>query len=212
MPIKEHVARGAKPDEISEVIGNDSYFMRYYPKGLRERCLGPYTKDLVGVSRFYPMLERKIDDESGKELPKQTPVAVDFEPGPNEGKMFLEEKRKYFMEEGIIYVPVFLTEILTKEQFAERLEEERQNLVRGFREEMEDAAMEKADVPFFADDALIAEVNAIALERVQALGLRGAAKNKRLVREKEIILKEKLANVTRMGNGRRGLPTAQSVG
>lgn len=207
MPIKEHVARASKQDEISDVIGSDAYYMRYYPKGLRERCLGLYTKDLVGVSRFYPMLDSGgIDPDTGKELPKKTPVVVDFEPGPNEGKMFLEEKRKFFMEEGIIYIPVFLTELLSKEDFERRFEEEKANLALGYREAMEDEAMDKVEIPFFSDPALIAEVEAIALERVQVLGLRGAAKNKRLAREKENILKQKLAERERqngMGAGRR---------
>jgi len=200
MAIKEHAGRTAKVDEISQVVGSDAFYMRYYPKGLREICLGEHSKDLVGVSRFYPMLEPLPDGE-----PKKVPVVVDFEPTPGSGPMFLEEKRKFFMEQGIVYVPVFLTETLTKEQFAEKLEQEKQALIRGYREELEDQSLASVEIPMFSDETLMAEVDALALERVKALGLRGAAKNKRLVREKEAILKDRLAKLALEKGRQRGL-------
>jgi len=221
MPIKEHSGRNTKPDEISQVLGSDAYYQRYYPKGLRERCLGPGTKDLVGVSRFYPMLEPMTDPQTGdvlyedekKTKPRmRTPVVVDFEPSPNESKMFLEEKRKFFMEpeNRAIYIPVYLGEMLTKEEFEQRFKDEEQNLIRGYREELEDSAMASVEIPMFSDATIIAEVEALALERVTALGLRGAAKLKRMAREKEIILKERLAHG--MASGRRGGTAAEPPG
>jgi hypothetical protein len=201
MAIKEFTGRSAKADEISQVLGSDAYFMRHYPKGLKERCLGPYAKDLVGVSRFYPMLEQMVPEGSEKKLP----VVIDFEPTPGTGPMFLDEKRKFFMEQNIIYIPIYLTDNLSKEDFAKRYEDEREALKRGYREELEDQSLSSVDIPMFSDETLMAEVDAIALERVKALGLRGAAKIKRLAREKEAILRERMERARLDKERQRGL-------
>lgn len=195
--IKEFVARGSKSDDISDVIGSDAYWMRYYFDELKDRCLGPYSKDNVGVSRFYPMTEQTTPDGS-----KRTPVVVDFEPPPKTIPMFLEEKMKFFMEKGIVYVPVYLPDQLTKEEFARRFEQAQEVLIKGYREELENEALESVDIPMFSETTLMAEVDALALERVTQLGLRGAAKNKRLVKEKKEILEQKLAE--RQANGVAG--------
>ena len=36
-----------------------------------------------------------------------TPVIVDVEPSPLDGKFYCEEKRAYFHQRGVVYVPVF---------------------------------------------------------------------------------------------------------
>src|SRR5687768_14833379 len=101
--IREH-ARGYKtPDPISNVLGSQQYAENYAPKGLTEAVLGPHTTDALAVSRFYMMLAPQ--------------VVVDFEPSPLDGLFYADEKRHFFMTHGVIYIPVFLKERLTPEQF-----------------------------------------------------------------------------------------------
>lgn len=104
-------------DEISEVMGSPHFAQTYYPNGLKEATVGPHSLDLVSVSRFYMHLK--------------PPVVVDFEPSPLDGKFWIDEKRKFFWERGIVYVPVFLKERLAPAQFAERYKGERDNLLMG---------------------------------------------------------------------------------
>lgn len=208
--IKEGTRTGLSPrsDEISEVLGSPGHFRRYYFKGLRELCLGEHSKELVGVSRYYPMEDQR-EDTAGNILPKRVPVVVDFEPQPTEDKMYLEEKRKFFMEAGIVYIPIFLRDNLTKEQFLDRYEEEKANLIRGYREALEDQSLESEKIPFFTDETIMASIDALALERVTALGLRGAAKIKRLKREKEALLRERMNG---LGIDRRQVPASGTAG
>lgn len=97
-----------KPDEINSALGTTLHWERYYDKALSVRILGPHSRDHVTVSRYYCTLK--------------PPVVVDFEPSKNDGKLYLEEKRQYFMEKGVIYVPILLNETITQDQFRERLE------------------------------------------------------------------------------------------
>jgi hypothetical protein len=82
------------------------YVFNHYPKGLRERCYGPHSRALVGVTRFYPRCE--------------PPVVVDFEPPPPD-PWFRDEKLQFFLERGIAYVPITLRDVLTTEAFIERV-------------------------------------------------------------------------------------------
>jgi hypothetical protein len=176
--IREHAPRNGKPDEISVVLGSDGYYQNHYDRRLRDLVLGVHSTDLVRVSRYYPMLEPK--------------VVVDFEP-PKPDKMYCEEKRKYFMEKGVVYIPIFLNQTFTKDQFAELVEQEKKFLAQGYREVLEDQALvSKGDhSPILDDPKILAEIDAQALKIVSDMGLRGAAKLKRLKREKERLLRER---------------------
>jgi hypothetical protein len=83
------------------------YIYNYYPTGLRERVYGPHSRELVGVTRYYPRCS--------------PPVAIDFEP-PHPDPWFREEKLQFFLEQGIAYVPITLRDQLTAEAFVERVE------------------------------------------------------------------------------------------
>lgn len=196
MPINELTSRKpGQTDEISQVIGAQGFYQNYYFKELKQRCLPPMSKDLVGVSRFYPMIRA---GEDGEDL---TPVVVDFEPPEaDKSPMFCEEKRKFFMEKRILYIPIFRNEMLSKEEFAERVRKERENLLRGYREEIEDAALETVDIPMFSEESLMAEVDALALEAAKAMNLRGAVKAKKLPQLKAKFLKEKLDGMGRQSS------------
>lgn len=175
MTIREKVSRGAI-DEIGNILGSPYYWYRYYFKELKIRCLGVHSPELVGVTRYYQSLDPR--------------VVVDFAPTHPE-KMFVEEKRKFFMEQGILYVPIFRNELLTKEQFAQRVKEERETLARGYREALEDQSLlVDGDIEMFSDAQSLAQINALALAEVKTMKLRGAAKDKHLRVIKERLLKE----------------------
>lgn len=98
------------PDEISEVIGDPRFAQNYYPSGLKEVTVGAHSLDMVSVSRYYFLATPK--------------VIVDFEPSPLDGKMWQDEKRQWCYAHGVAYVPVLLSERLTKELFKQRVEQE----------------------------------------------------------------------------------------
>ncbi len=114
MKVIQHQPR-LKVDEISQAIGDPHYALNYYPNGLKDVTVGPHSLDLVSVSRFY----------------MHAKVVVDFEPSPLEAKFWIDEKRKFFFERSIVYVPIMLGERLTGAQFAERLKEEKDALALG---------------------------------------------------------------------------------
>lgn len=111
MLVKAFTRRG-DADPISEVLGDTRYATPFYPPGLSD----PRMKFPIGVTRHYLLM-----------VP---PVIVDFEPSPLDDvpQMHCEKKRKWAHEHGTVYVPVFLREKLTPEQFAERVKVERKAL------------------------------------------------------------------------------------
>lgn len=147
MQLKRRVMDPRAKDEISDALAFEEktdpdangvrssytvvpgYIYNHYPKGLRERCLGPHTKDLVGVTRFYPRCDPK--------------VVIDFEP-PHPDPWFREEKLQFFLEQGIAYVPIYLNDTLTTEAFKERVEAARRMARSGHQESMELKALAKA--------------------------------------------------------------------
>lgn len=117
--IREATRGYGERDEISEALGDVRYAQNWYPPGLKARTVGDHSLDLVSVSRFYFLLRPRI--------------IVDFEPSPLDGKMWIDEKRKWCFEQGIIYVPIMLGERLSLEQFKDRVEEERGYMASGNR-------------------------------------------------------------------------------
>lgn len=83
-----------------------SYLSNYYPDGLKAVTIGLQSRQLVGVTRYYPTMTPK--------------VVVDFEPSPPE-LFWEEEKRQFFIEKGIVYLPIRLGETMDEEGFKERL-------------------------------------------------------------------------------------------
>lgn len=128
-------SRGYKEaDEVSAVIGSPHYAQNYYFTGLRDAVLSKHSTDLIPVSRFYMTVTPQ--------------VVVDFEPNPLEGqKFYCEEKRKFCWAHQIVYVPVFLNEILTKEQFAARVESEQKGCAEGHDQAGQDAALQQISDP-----------------------------------------------------------------
>jgi len=183
-------ARNGKPhgiDEISQVLGDARYAGPHYDKALRDVVLGPYSRDLVPVSRYYMLL--------------RPPVVVDFEPLPVDGGFFVEEKRRYFIERGIVYVAVFLAETLTTDEFAARVREARRLAEVGPKTAKEDAALRSADPP---PDRLppgdMAAIDRMALRLLEAdiqrqPNLRGASRAKRLAAIKRRLIAERRGEV-----------------
>jgi len=150
---------------------------------------------LIPVTRYYPTLDPQ--------------VIIDFEP-QRPDKMYCEEKRKFFMNKGIVYIPVFLGQTLSKEQFADLYKQEKENLARGYREHLEDEVLKGSgvEIPMFSDIQELARIDAEALKIVTDMRLRGAAKNKRLAREKKLLIQEAIR--ARMGSHISSKPTTVS--
>lgn len=186
--IKAHSNSRNQPDEISEVLDCQIYALRYYFQELKDICLGRHSPDLVGVSRYYLTLDPQ--------------VVVDFE--ESDTKFYLEEKRKFFMEKKIVYVPIFLKQILTKEQFASLVQTEREALVRGYRETLEDQALISAQDPkdrIFSELDVQDYVHRESLRRCAEKGLKGIAKTKHLPH----VMKQVIAEVKEMQEKGQGL-------
>jgi hypothetical protein len=71
----------------------------------------------------------------------------DYEPNPLQGRFYCEQKRAWCHARGIVYVPIFLREKLSKEQFAARVRDERQALEHARRDQNETQALRQVPVP-----------------------------------------------------------------
>ena len=145
MLLKARVMDPGRRDDISEVLADVTavgelrtvpvYMVNYYPDGLKAVTLGPNSKNLVGVSRYYPRLDPK--------------VVVDFEPAPPD-PWFHDEKARFFLERGILYLPIALQDKLTEAEFATRYQEAKMRLDRGLVDQRdtarETAAVEVEDI------------------------------------------------------------------
>lgn len=110
MPVLTRQVGKEPVDQVSEVLGDVRHILRWYPDGLAEACVGPTARDRLAVTRCYLFI---------------TPmVVVDYEPAPSQGRFYVEEKRKFFTKQGILYIPIFLRERLSREQFKARVRDE----------------------------------------------------------------------------------------
>jgi len=165
-------SRRPRADEISEALADRRYIERHYLPELRDRLLGPHSTQLIGVTRFYRWLD--------------PPVVVDFEPYPLDGKFWVDEKRRFLAERGIAYVPVFLGERITKEQFVQRVRQERRVLGQLRCEAGENRALAQGtrEVPGgISEESLELDRKALRLLREEIrvnTFLRGASRAKRL--------------------------------
>lgn len=165
-------------DEIDEVVGTPFYAQDYYFNDLRDTILGPHAVDLVGVTRFYLMSTPK--------------VVVDFEPDPRVGKFYVDEKRKYFIARGIVYVPIFLKERVTKDQFAEAYRREVELTAKGHMVSMEDRALGGVDVEALLQDPEVMQaIDTEALRRADGhTKVKGAARAHLITRYKREVAAE----------------------
>lgn len=181
--IREHTMAKGQKDEISDVLKSPFYAQTYYFPGLRDRILGPHSTKLVPVSRFY----LKLDPQ----------VVVDFEPSPLEGKFYVEEKRLFFMELGIVYVPIFLGERLTAEQFAERVKQDTNIMRLGRQEIRENGALRKVDIEdLLQSEDMVRFIDQEVMRRIDARekahngNLRGVARVNAIERTKRELVAE----------------------
>jgi hypothetical protein len=178
-------------DEISDVLGCETHAVNYYFEALRLRVLGPYSPHRVGVSRFYMSLKPQI--------------VVDFEPDPRDGKFHLEEKRKFFLEKGIVYVAIFLHERLSAEDFKARVENEKMAFRVGRQTEQErlglatnDVLMEDPEIKLFVEREVLARLEALKKIKPHVAGVTRKWAVRRLTAE---VLDEVREGIT---NGRMG--------
>jgi hypothetical protein len=165
MILKRRVMDPRQKDEMSEALAYDQptddggtywfvpqYIYNYYPNGLRERCVGPHSRNLIGVTRYYPRA--------------QPPVVIDFEPPPPE-PWYREEKLQFFLEQGIAYVPILLRDQLSTEAFMERVDAAKRMALAGKAESQELAVLASVgkDVEtWLQDPALVSSIDAEVLE------------------------------------------------
>lgn len=168
MILKRRVMDPRQKDEMSEALAYDQptddggtywfvpqYIYNYYPNGLRERCVGPHSRNLIGVTRYYPRA--------------QPPVVIDFEPPPPE-PWYREEKLQFFLEQGIAYVPILLRDQLSTEAFMERVDAAKRMALAGKVESQELAVLASVgkDVEtWLQDPALVSSIDAEVLEVLQ---------------------------------------------
>ena len=150
MMLKERVMDPRMLDEISEALAYTetpldgegkptgvpfrvvpSYVYHWYPPALKDRTVGPHSRDIVGMSRFYPTLTPK--------------VVVDFEPAPPD-KFYEQEKRRFCMEQRIVYIPIYILDRMNEAQFKERYQAEREIMEVGIREIADDNALKQHTV------------------------------------------------------------------
>ncbi len=168
-------------DEISAVLGDPRHAQNYYPRDLKERTVGAHSLDLVKVSRYYFLMAPK--------------VIVDFEPSPLDDKMWLDEKRQWCIEQGIVYVPIMLGESLTKAQFATRVKQEQAFMEEGSKVHKETQALHAAGAGAWLTPELERRIDKESLRRLaseiaQNPNLRGASRAKRLHRLKLAVIEE----------------------
>ncbi len=167
-------------DEISVVLGDTRRAESYRLVELT-RQLYPNQKDrVVNVSRYY--------------LLRRPPVIVDFEPARSTGPMHCEQKRRWCQGQGIVYVPIFLGDQLTREQFAERVRLEQCAMERGCRDQREHAALDAVSLNAYDPPGdPERDIDRMALELLEAEtrrhgNLRGAARANRLAHLKRQLL------------------------
>jgi len=197
MILKRRVMDPRQKDEMSEALAFEQptddggtywfvpqYVYNYYPKGLRERCVGPHSRNLIGVTRFYPRA--------------QPPVVIDFEPPPPE-PWYREEKLQFFLEQGVAYVPILLRDQLSTEAFMERVDAAKRMALAGKVESQELAVLASVgkDVEtWLQDPALVASIDAEVLEvlqhETQARGkpIFGIARLRRLATIKTLLIQK----------------------
>ena len=131
------------------------------------------------------------------------PVAVDFEPHPHDDvpAMFCEEKRRWCHQQGIVYVPIFRAEMLTKELLVERVKIERQALQLGQPIVREDRALKSVAV---APQLDVVDIDREALARLarevqKNPNLRGATRARRLATLKRAVERDRLRRKGKWG-------------
>ncbi len=171
MQLKRRVMDPRAKDEISEALAFDmqtdpdaqgrrgtyrfvpQYIYTYYPKGLRERCFSTHSRELVGVTRFYPRTT--------------PPLVIDFEP-PYPEPWFRDEKLQFFLEQGIAYVAITLKDQLSTEAFIERVEAAKRMAQAAKNEAAELQTLASVDTEgWLQDPALIQSIDAEAVEVLQ---------------------------------------------
>jgi hypothetical protein len=158
---------------------------------LTSAVLGSHTTDVVKVSRFYLMTTPQ--------------VVVDFEPSPLDAKFYVDEKRAFFMAQGIVYIPVFLKERLTPAQFELRYADALKAVAQTSGDRATRAALDGVPLDeLMADPEIVAYIDKESVRRVEdqiAAGrnLRGKAKQHVIANTKKDVAAEVRKRLTDHG-------------
>lgn len=165
MMLKPRVMDTRQKDEISEALAYDvkndagqeyrvvpAYLYNWYPPGLKERTVGPNSRLLIPMTRYYPTMD--------------PPVVVDFEPAPPD-PWYLEEKRRFCLEKKIVYVAIGIHEKMNEDGFKERVKAAQDAMEEGHTEIREDRALASITVEdWLQSPELTATLNAESLRRL----------------------------------------------
>jgi len=173
-----------KVDLISQGVGSVQYLAPWYPEDLRIAIHGNLVKDPVRISRYYMAVSPQ--------------VAVDFEPDPRDERFYIDEKRQWCLAKGIVYVPVYLADDLSLDQFVERLKAETEVTKAGLKAYQKRKAAEAAAKThtFLQDPEIVRWVDQEAARRVDQISRelnkvwRGMAKVWKIRAERTVILRE----------------------
>lgn len=177
---------------ICEVVGDARRAEGWGDRGLTIACVGTQeAHSAVTVSFFFLLATPRI--------------IVDMEPAAVVGKFYCEAKRAWAHAQGIVYVPIFLRDKLTRTQFEERLKAERQALLDAKREAGKARGRKVAATPrpqgYTIQDpeiqALITEetLTRIQIEEKAGIKLRGGARDQRIAKMRREVEAEFLARV-----------------
>lgn len=196
MLLKRRVMDPRQQDDISEALAVThpavdgapawrevpAYLHNWYPAGLRERTVGPHSRELVGITRFYPTLKPK--------------VAVDFEPAPPE-LFYEDEKRRFCAEQHVVYIPIYIGDRLTVAEFKARYDAAKDMADRRWSSLLEDRALAEVTVEqWMQTPELLAAIDAECLrlcaveEETSGKCYRGVARKAVLGRIKRDLLDE----------------------
>lgn len=182
---------------LCSVVGDTRRAENWSSRELTAACIGDLRLDphaVVNVS-FYFLLATP-------------PVIVDMEPAPALRKFYCDKKRAWCHAHGIVYVPIFLRDKLTRLQFEERLKDERKQLVDAQRLAAEGKALAKGrkatkkapqgytismpEVQTLIDQEALTR---IAIEEKAGLKLRGSARQARLAKIRRDVEQEYVSRV-----------------
>jgi hypothetical protein len=182
---------------ITSVVGDTRRAENWSRRDLTAACLDDVRLDphnTITVSYYF--------------LLATPPVIVDMEPAPALSKFYCDKKRAWAHANGIVYLPIFLRDKLTRTQFEERLKDERKQLVDASRLAHEVKALKRARKPQKPAHAgytiSMPEVQTlidtetmlrIEIEEKAGLKLRGAAKATRIEKLRREVESEYLSRV-----------------
>lgn len=183
---------------ITSVVGDTRRAENWSHRDLTAACIGDVRLDphnTITVSYYF--------------LLASPPVIVDMEPAPVLSKFYCDKKRAWAHAHGVVYLPIFLRDKLTRTQFEERLKDEKKQLADATRLAHEAKALKRARKPSKARGSMGYTISSpevqglidteallrIQIEEKAGLKLKGFARTARLEKIRREVESEYLSRV-----------------